>query len=400
MHILEQFPFGWDSIPYSTASKPVTYKWDTTKYPQHKDFNNGSGSWIATGPVCAGPYYLDSYDFTTNIATLKKFTHYWNATGLEQLGEFTVETYKVAWIESKDAAIAALKNHEVDVLDFNYQLANDVPTLKSIPGITVVNQAELGWQEMGINMKHPIFGTGVGTPAGKNDPTRATDAARHVRTAISHLIPREKIIQDLLAGAGTPLATMIGPAWGKWYDPSLKPDPYDVKVASSELEAAGYSVPVESPAPIMVRGTPLLGMLNTATGTASFGRELILIQQSRDGGKTWIPIAAGTSTNDGTYAIPMPGPPAFGSTMYRANFTGYGLNETLATKPITVDLANQYINNGATIKGSGLDGRLVPPVLTAPITVSSTTNDTLVTLVPITLIAAVALLARRRKRTS
>jgi hypothetical protein len=214
------------------------------------------------------------------------------------------------------------------------------------------------------------------------------------------LIPRDKIIQDLLAGAGTPLATMIGPAWGGWYDQSLKPDTFDVKVAASELQAAGYSVTLQQPALLEIGRRPLLGMSATLTGTTTFGRELIVIQQSRDGGKTWQAVAAGASSNDGKYSILVPGPPAFGSTMYRANFTGYGLNETLATKPLTVDLANQYINNKATVNGgSGFNGPLVPPVLTDPITVSSMTNDAVVVSTPLIFIALVgALLARRRRR--
>jgi len=134
-HILEQMsPDSIDSADYSTAAKPHTYTWDAKKY-------GGSGSYTAVGPVCAGPYVLDNYDFTANVATLKKNQYFWNATGLQSMGQYSVDTYKVAWIESKDAAIAALKNGEVDVLDYNYQLAKDVPTLQSIPNVFLVNQA-------------------------------------------------------------------------------------------------------------------------------------------------------------------------------------------------------------------------------------------------------------------
>ena len=126
-HIMEAFPVStWDSAPFSTASGPYTYHWDASKY-------GGSGTYTAVGPVGAGPYKLQSYDFTNNIATLVKFPGYYNATGLESIGQFTINTFKVQWISSKDAAIAALKNGQVDLLDYNYGLAKDKATLQADP---------------------------------------------------------------------------------------------------------------------------------------------------------------------------------------------------------------------------------------------------------------------------
>jgi hypothetical protein len=78
------------------------------------------------------PCYLESFDRARNTATLKKFRQFWNATGLESIGRFSVETYKVIWIDGKDAAITALRSGEVNALDNNYQLAEDVPTLRAM----------------------------------------------------------------------------------------------------------------------------------------------------------------------------------------------------------------------------------------------------------------------------
>ena len=241
----------------------------------------------------------------------------------------------------------------------------------------------------------PIFGTGVNTPAGKADPTKAATAALQIRTAISHLIPREKIIHDLLSGVGTPLATWLGPGWGIWYDPNLKPDSYDVSAAVSELQAAGYSVNFTPPAPIAIGGTPILGQSVTVSGTSQISHEMIIIQQSVDGGKTWKPIAAVVADNSSKYSVSVPGPPVFGTNWYDANFTGYAVgNETLARRPITPSLVNQYINGGLTAGNR----RLIAQKLSDPITATSTTNDTLVVLVPIIIVAVGALLARNRKK--
>jgi hypothetical protein len=123
---------------------------------------------------------------------------------------------------------------------------------------------------------------------------------------------------------------------------------------------------------------------------------MVVIEQSTDGGSTWNPIAATVADNSSKYAVSVPGPPVFGTVWYAANFTGYALsNETLNMAPITPDLVNQYINNGQT------DGskQLIGEKLSGPITVSSTSNDALVVLVPVIIIVVVgALVMRTRKK--
>ena len=244
-------------------------------------------------------------------------------------------------------------------------------------------------------MQNPIFGTGVGTPAGKSDAAKAASSALHIRNAISHLIPRDKIIQDLLSGVGSPLATWLGPGWGTWYDNNLKPDTYDVNLAVTELQAAGYTVNVAPLSPIVLSGTPILGQSLTVSGASQLSHELVVIEQSDDGGKTWKPIAASVADNSSKYVAPVPGPPLFGSTLYAANFTGYAaINETMARKPLTPALVNQYIRNGLT---SG-NRQLIAQKLSAPISASSTMNDTLIILTPIMLMGLGIFLGKRRKR--
>jgi hypothetical protein len=245
-------------------------------------------------------------------------------------------------------------------------------------------------------MMNPIFGTGVDTPAGKADPSKAADAARMIRTAVSHLIPRDKIIHDLLSGVGTPLATWIGPGWGVWYDSNLTPDTYDVNAAVQDLNAAGYSVQYTPPAPIAVGGTPMLGQSVTVSGTSQISEEMVQIQQSSDGGNTWTQIAAAVADNSSRYSVSVPGPPIFGSVMYTANFTGYSApNETVAMAPITPALVNTLISSGQVGGGK----QLIADKVSDPITVSSATNDAMIVLVPIIIIVVIgALVMRMRKK--
>lgn len=385
-HILEQFSSDtWDSIPFSTAEKPVTYTWDTNKY-------GGTGSYTALGPVGAGTYILTDFDFTRNMATMKKFQNHWARAELEAAGMYTVETYKVVWIESKDAAIAALKNGEVNVLDNNYQLGTDKQTLLDI-GANVITNAELGWQEMGFNMRHPVFGTGVDTPAGKADPAQAAEAARHIRKAVSYLIPRQQIVDQLMAGSATPVATCVGPAFGPFHNPNLKADPYDPNKAVQELQAAGYSVSITPPAKIQAVGTPILGQAVAVKGYTAVAGMIVIVEQSSDQ-QTWTPVGAAAADTSGNYQASVPGPPAFGSVWYRADFTGYALNETLAGTSFSAEQATAYIDGGATVG----DRRLVPESFTDPIAISSVTNDAAVVLVIVIVLILIAVLAMRRRK--
>jgi len=406
MHIMEKFPFStWDSSPFSTASGPYTYTWNTAQY-------GGSGSYTATGPVGAGAYELQSYDFTNNIATLTKFPGYWNATGLQSLGQFTVNTYKVQWISSKDAAIAALKNGQVDLLDYNYGLAKDKATLQAIPNVNVITATELGWQEMGFNMNNPVFGTGTATPAGQSNPSNAAGAARDIRKAISHMIPRDLIVSSLLNGAGYPLASFLGPGWGVWYDPTLTPDTYDLNAAASLLQQAGYTVSVTPPAPIAEAGSPMLGSGSvTISGTGPAANMLVMVQQSTDGGNTWTDFAPVLTTNSSTYQTAAPAPSAFGTVWYRANFTGIvptpGIVAGIQNGTITLnEMEYQQLTSNST---NWLNGRVLwipPPDFTNPtnpIAVSSASTDATVVAVPIVIIIAivgVALWMRSRKKKS
>jgi len=325
-HYLEQFPTSqWNSLTYATGlGGPYTFTWDTSKY-------GGSGSYTAYGPFGTGPYVYKGYDATKRLAKLEKFEDYWNKDALEAKGYFTVKDYYVAVIVEKDAAIAALRTGDVNALDVNYQLATDIDTLKGI-GANVFLRPQIGWQEIGINMQHPILGTGVDTPLGRSDPSKAAEAARHVRQAISYLIPRDLIVQQLMAGAASPGITTLhafGPAYG---DPEIKADPYDPTLARAELAAAGYETGVSpvKPEPVPTKtaeyvlygsGVPFEGsFVNPVTGQPAAGI-LGYVQESADK-KTWKDLGAVVTDEDGSFKV-LVTPTILGDVYLRTRFTGY-----------------------------------------------------------------------------
>jgi ABC-type transport system substrate-binding protein len=222
-HIFENIaPADWAASPFNTGQGTITI--------------NGKEY---TGPVGTGPYKWESYDATAQVVHLVRNDNYWNATSLKNSGMFQIKDYYIRYIADKTAALAALKNGEVDILDPNYQMSTDIPSIDSAWGRVLIQEGR-GRQEFGYNMRHPIFGTGVNTPLGKSDPSRAAEAARYIRTAFDYAIPRTLIIDNLLAGLGRPGATPMLPTQ-PFYNNAITARPFDLNQAKHNLELAGYS---------------------------------------------------------------------------------------------------------------------------------------------------------------
>ncbi len=104
---------------------------------------------------------------------------------------------------------------------------------------------------MGVNMAHPILGTGTATPYAQAHPgnaTAAATAARWIRQAISEATPRDQIINQQLNGYGVPAITTpivgnyrTGIGLTQGFNTALSPYPYNLTTAANLLQQAGYT---------------------------------------------------------------------------------------------------------------------------------------------------------------
>jgi ABC-type transport system substrate-binding protein len=399
MHIYEQVAFGlWQNSPLSgftsgcTSGQNIMTKMcpqgglaqNSFKVTWNKAVYGGSGSYVAYGPIGDGAYIYQGYNPTTQTATLTKFAQYWNATGLTNIGAFTINTINVVSIPGKDAAIAAFGN-PLNFLDAQYTFnKNDATALAKLgANVAYVNDPANGWQEMPLNDANPLWGTGTTTPAGLKDPAHAGTYAKYVRTAMSFLIPRQQIVASLLQGLGTvgvteffPTSGVISP--GDIYQ-GVTYDALNQQTALSYLAAAGYNTGVAPPSQgggiipppaVSVANLTLsvpgffLGNSFTLQGsfplvpakTASVGTFYITLQQSFDGGQTWSAVALGTATSGGAYSIDYT-PISTGNQQYRVFFTGV---------PATnVDGSGGPLR-ALTVPGPALVESYAPPLATAP----------------------------------
>jgi len=349
MHIFEQFKAStWSSIFLSTLqSTPTTVTWNKARY-------GGNGSFAyAYGPIGDGAYVYKGYNSVAATGTLVKFANYWNASGLQSLGLFNIQTIHVVHIINKDQALGAFNTGSINFLDANYQLnPTDFAALQANGGtFSQRSSPSAGWQETTLNMVSPIWGTGTATPLGQKTPSQAAFAARQVRNAMSDLIPRQYIITNLLQGIGSIGITQFCTCYAFAYPSDVKADPYSVTAAKGLLAAAGYSTGVNPgsgtaggitlptatiniPGSTVTVPTFLLGNSFTLQGTFPVDAVLgnahngfaVILQQSTDSQKTWQNLFFVQSSSGGAFAITYT-PTVTGTVSYRPFFTGLGWDQ-------------------------------------------------------------------------
>ncbi|WP_406857705.1 ABC transporter substrate-binding protein [Alsobacter sp. KACC 23698] len=187
----------------------------------------------AKGGVGTGPWIPQGFDPSRKAYRYVKNENYWKKT------TGNVKTFYVVNIQGADAVLSAIKSGDIDAHDPMYDVGGLLDTID--PSWGTVNRFDsFKWMQTCLNMNHPVFGTGVETPLGKQDPSRAAEAAAYVRKAMSHMIPREQIIKNVVSGFGKP-GTVPIPFTSEDYDHDLlKPIAYDFELAKKYMEKAGY----------------------------------------------------------------------------------------------------------------------------------------------------------------
>jgi ABC-type transport system substrate-binding protein len=350
-HILDHVPLTeWKQCVLNTATGSQTINGKTY-----------------TGPVGTGPYTWGGFSAATGLATMNKNPNYWNKTGLESLGEYTITQYNVLMITNKDAAIANLKNNVVQAIDQNFQLQNDA-TAGNLAFASVYYLPGSGQQGFAINLNHPVFGTGVATPLGQSNPSRAAYAAQCVRQAMDYLIPKQLIIDSLLAGYAIPASVPVNPI-SPYFNQSCAARPYDPTMAKSLLAAAGYDTGVSPPGPDVVSATYLVNEPIIVTGafnvdpviSAQQGGWVVRLWVSYTSGTTgFSPVATTYSTSGGYYELQY-SPTQNGTLWLQVEMTGVGIKK-----------AQEIFYNGP-------DYNLVPIVKQATPQLTAVTNVTVTT---------------------
>ena len=250
-----QLPTAYAYFVENILTTPIL-PWHVLKNVAYADWKvNPFNTGIGGGPIGTGPYKWVSYDPTTETVHLTSHDNYFDfpddgKAALISRGGLQVKDYYMRHVGGTDAAITALKKGMVNVLDSQYHLETQTSLLNDLGADRWISYDGFGVQEMGVNMRHPILGTGVDTPLGRQDPSKSALAAKYVRQAVSHAVPRDLIIQQLLNGFGNPGITTpvvgdynTGFAVTEGFNTDLEPYSYNLTRARELLQLAGYFSP-------------------------------------------------------------------------------------------------------------------------------------------------------------
>lgn len=175
----------------------------------------GYGPWVLTG------YVVNQY------TTLKANKHFF-------MGAPKYNTLIMQYFSNSDAAVAALRSGQLDVIDD--LTATQYQGLKGNKKLTLSAQASNGWTGLEVN---PGAQTRTGRHFGNGNPALRDP---RLREAIALAINRKTLVTKVLDGLGVPGAGYLPPGYPQWFwtPPAGVALNYDPAKANQILDSAGY----------------------------------------------------------------------------------------------------------------------------------------------------------------
>ena len=179
--------------------------------------------------IGSGPFLMVEYKQNEFVHLKANPNHFFHAP---KVSEIIFQTF-----ESQDVLVQAIKSGQVDMI--TEMPATAVEVLKEAPNIKVVTGAPFapGVSDIIFNQIDPANcptddgGLCTGHPALRD---------RNVRLALAHATDKQKLIDVVLLGYGTPGLTLIPDGLGMWYNNTIKDYSFDVAEANRILDEAGY----------------------------------------------------------------------------------------------------------------------------------------------------------------
>jgi peptide/nickel transport system substrate-binding protein len=170
--------------------------------------------------VSGGPFILDKYT-PKQIALFKRNANFYGPKP-------HIDGFGLQFFATTDAMITALKSHQLDDVEVPVP-PTSVATLRAA-GFVVRATPSMVFDDFIINSN----------PQQQASHKELLNPL--LRQAFDDAIDRPAIIKTSLLGYGQSGSSIIGPASGHWYDPAIKPPPFDLAKANQLLDQAGYKM--------------------------------------------------------------------------------------------------------------------------------------------------------------
>jgi peptide/nickel transport system substrate-binding protein len=187
------------------------------------------GDKFGTAPVCVGPFKFEKRVAQNSIDVVRDPNYY--DAGKVHLDRIT---YRII----TDASIRAANLRSGDAQVGDSLSTQDVPALRTTPGITVLESNRLGYQGVTFN---------IGNVAGLDNPLgdKGTPVSRdpRVRQAFELSVDRQGLVQAVFGGLYAPACSPISPDTAFTSEAAQACTPYDPEAARRLLQEAGVQVP-------------------------------------------------------------------------------------------------------------------------------------------------------------
>ena len=264
-------------------------------------FNSPSGI-DANG---AGPFMVESID-TTNMEVLVKKNPYWHGS------EPKVDKILYMKIDGLESAKSELAAGNIHILDGQY-----VPEKAAFVDMDNVREVFVGdpsTQEMSFNFNNDFL-NGKATPLGLSDATKVDEAGKYVRKAISHMVPRQKIVDEIMEGVASPANLLMPNVAQGWAGYDTHPvREYNVDTAKALMEDAGFVYGTDVDLGETISETNNLFQVYILSPDTNPARNLWAALMEQELPKLGIYVAQHLSTGWGviaplTFSCPTPPPP-------------------------------------------------------------------------------------------
>lgn len=221
--------------------------------------------------VGSGPFRLVEYRQNEFVRLEAVKDHYLYPPKID---EVVFQTF-----DNPDALVQAIRTGQVDMITEMPNTA--VATLRDEANIELVVGAPFapGVADIIFNLADeevcpPEDGVCSGHPALRD---------RDVRLALAHATDKQKIIDVVLLGLGTPGLTLIPDGLGLWYNDSIQDYEFSVDTANQILDEAGYlDTDDDGVREMPDGGEPLVFRLNWANDSPNYPREAELLSEMWD----------------------------------------------------------------------------------------------------------------------
>jgi peptide/nickel transport system substrate-binding protein len=169
-----------------------------------------------TSPVVGGPFKIVKYT-KNEIALFQRNDSFYGPKP-------QVDGFGLRMFSNDDALVQALKAKEIDAIE-------DVPataikTLRSA-GFKITNVPGVDQTDFIVN-------------SNPKKPKHRELLNVKVKEAMDHAIDRQRIVNVVFLGYAKPASSIIPPATGGWFNPSVKPQSFDLALANRILDRLGY----------------------------------------------------------------------------------------------------------------------------------------------------------------